>query len=268
VLVQPALVVALEIAGAACRLHCDDEPFAALLAARYADFSTAAEPTITIDVTVTGPVTADVVAAWSGPYARVRSAGPSIAVEGVGFTAEYDETTARGWITQPPDPEPLETLLTAVHASRLLAAGGCMIHAATIVGRAGACVFFGPSGSGKTTVTELVGDGVVTDEITAIRPAGDGYVVSSVPWRGIRRTAPLAALFRLTQADRTSVTPLAPLDLVRHLLGSVFLCRRDAPEIGRFFEAAAALARAAPAYDLEFTRDRGFWNALEGGAVA
>jgi replication-associated recombination protein RarA len=46
-----------------------------------------------------------------------------------------------------------------------------MLHAAAIVGRAGALVFFGPSGSGKTTVAELIGEDVITDEITAIRPA-------------------------------------------------------------------------------------------------
>jgi len=266
VLFQPAVVVALEIAGIVCHLQCEDDAFATRLAARYADFSATAEPAITIDVTVTDTLGAEVV--WSGPYARVHGASGMLSVDGMGFTAEFDERTRRGSITQPPDPEPLETLLTAVYASRLLADGGCMLHAAAIVGRAGAYVFFGPSGSGKTTVSELVGEGVLTDEITAIRPGGaGGYLVSSVPWRGIPRTAPLAALFRLKQADTTAITPLSSVDTVRHLLGSVFLCRRDAAEVGRFFETAGALTRAVPAYDLDFTPDRGFWSVVEGGAA-
>jgi hypothetical protein len=255
--------VALEIAGSACRLQCADDAFAARLAARYAEFGATVEPVVTIDVTVTAPVTPAVPLTWSGPYARVRGAGSSIAIEGLGFTAEYDETAGRGFIVQPPDPEPLETLLTAVYASRLLAGGGFMLHAAAIVGRAGAYVFFGPSGSGKTTVSELVGEGVVTDEITALRPGGGGYVVSSVPWRGVAREVPLAALFRLKQAETTAARRLSPVEAVRHLLPSVFFCRGDGPEIGRFFEVAAGLTRAVPVYDLQFTRDARFWSVVE-----
>jgi hypothetical protein len=267
VLLQPTLVTAVEIAGTGCRLHCNDQFFSALLAARYADFPVTSGAALAVDVTVTAPAAPDVVATWSGPYARVRGGDRSIAIEGLGFTAAFDERAGRGSITQPPDPEPLETLLTAVYASRLLSRGGCMLHAAAIVGRAGALVFFGPSGSGKTTVSELVGDGVVTDEITAIRPTSQGYVVSSVPWRGRPRTAPLAGLFRLRQAPTTSFTRLSPLETVRHLLPSAFFCRGDAREIARFFETAASLARAVPAYDMNFTCDRGFWDAVPGAAA-
>jgi hypothetical protein len=221
---------------------------------------------LSIDITLTSPPSAGVAGAWSGPYARVTADAGAITVEGLGFSARFDERAGRGAISQPPDAEPLETLLTAVYASRLLAGGGCMLHAAAIVGRAGAMVFFGPSGSGKTTVTELVGQDVITDEITAIRPEAGAYVVSSVPWRGRPRTAPLAGLFRLKQAATTALRPLSPLETVRFLLPSVFLCRRDGFEIARFFETAAALARSVPAYDLAFTRDRTFWAALPGAA--
>lgn len=267
-LLQPSVVVALEIAGAGCRLQIDDESFAAVLASRYAGFPTTREPQIAIDVTVIEPPPPDVVAGWSGAYARVRGGEGSIAVDGLGFTATFDEVAGRGAIRQPPDPEPLETLLTAVYASRLLAGGGCVLHAASVVGRAGALVFFGPSGSGKTTVAELVGDGVMTDEITAIRPTTEGYVVASVPWRGRARVAPLAGLFRLTQASATSFARLSPAETVRHLLPSVFFCRGDAREIARFFDTAAALARAVPAYDMHFTRDRRFWDAVPGASSA
>lgn len=263
---QSTVIVALEIAGTTCRLRCDDSSFAAVLAARYAGFPAGDEPEISIDVTVTGPPAPDIVTAWSGPYARVTGDDRSITIEGLGFTAEFDERTGRGSIVQPPDPEPLETLLTAIYASRLLSKGGCVVHAATIVGRAGALVFFGPSGSGKTTVAELVGDGVLTDEITAIRSTPSGYVVSSVPWRGRARTAPLAGLFRLRQATTTSFTRLSPVEAVRHLLPSVFFARAEPAAVARFLETADSLASAVPAYDMCFTRDRGFWAAVPGAA--
>jgi hypothetical protein len=263
---QQTVVVELEIAGTACRLACDDEAFAARLAERYRDFGATAQPEISLDVTLTAQPTREIVAAWSGPYARVSGHGSTLTIEGLGFTGAFDEAAGRGAIIQPADPEPLETLLTGIYASRLLRSGGFMLHAATIVGKAGALVFFGPSGSGKTTVSELVGEGVLTDEITAIRPSGRGYLVSSVPWRGQARMAPLAGLFRLRQATRTSITPLSALDTVRQLLPSVFFSRADAGELGRFLETAEALARSVRAYDMAFTRDRSFWDIVPGAA--
>jgi hypothetical protein len=263
---QSTLVVDLEIAGTACRLACDDDTFSARLAERYRDFAATREPAIALDVMLAAQPAYDVVAAWSGPYARVSGRGSTLVIEGLGFTGAFDEATGRGAITQPADPEPLETLLTGIHASRLLRTGGFMLHAATIVGKAGALVFFGPSGSGKTTVSELVGEGVLTDEITAIRPSGREYLVSSVPWRGEARTAPLAGLFRLRQATRTSITPLSAPQVVRELLPSVFFARADSAELGRFFETAEALARSVRGYDMAFTRDRSFWDAVPGAA--
>ena len=263
--VQPAVVVGLGVAGTACRLACDDDAFATRLARRYAAFPPSEGPApLSVDITLTPHPAADLVASWSGPYARVAGRDSSLEIAGLGFTAAFDEATGHGNITQPPDHEPLETLLTAVYASRLLAGGGCMLHAAAIVGKAGALVFFGPSGSGKTTVAELVGDDVITDEITAIRPGDGTYLVSSVPWRGQPRTAPLAGLFQLRQARTTTVTPLSPRDAVRALLGSVFFCRADAAEFSRFLESADRIARAVPAYDLAFTRDRSFWGLILG----
>ena len=70
--------------------------------------------------------------------------------------------------------------------------------------------FFGPSGSGKTTVAELIGEGVITDEIVAIRRVGEGWRVSSVPWRGSRPSADAAGLFRVRKADETSFARLSP----------------------------------------------------------
>jgi hypothetical protein len=51
-------------------------------------------------------------------------------------------------------------------------------------------------------------------------------------------------------------------------MGSVFLCRKDADEFARILETAAVLARTVPAYGLEFTRDRRFWEVVEGGVAA
>jgi hypothetical protein len=262
----PQLVATLEIAGVACRLRCADPAFSSLLARRYADFAAVMEPALAVDIALIDSPPAAVAASWTGPYARIAAGERTLTIEGAAFNGAFDEMAGEGWIRQPAEAEPLETFLTAIYASRLLAHGGFLLHAATIIGKAGAFVFFGPSGSGKTTVSGLVGEGVVTDEITAIRPGEDGYVVSSVPWRGHATSAPLAGLLRLTQAAETTVTRLSRLQAVRGLLPSVFFSRVDTREVTRFLDIAAALTRRVPAFDLRFTRDPAFWRAVPGAA--
>jgi hypothetical protein len=260
----PQLVAALEVAGIACRLRCADAAFSSLLAARYADFPARTDPALAVDITLVHPLPAAVADSWTGPYARIAGDERTVTIEGAEFTGAFDHGAGDGWIRQPAEAEPLETFLTAIYAGRLLAHGGFLLHAATIIGKAGAFVFFGPSGSGKTTVSGLVGEGIVTDEITAVTPGDGGYMVSSVPWRGSPASAPLAGLLRLTQAKETAVTPLSPLQAVRQLLPSVFFSRVDTPEVGRFFDIAAALTRRVPAFDLRFTPDPAFWRAVPG----
>jgi hypothetical protein len=261
---SPQLVATLEIAGVACRLRCADPAFSALLAGRYADFVAITAPTLAVDITLVDAPAAAVSASWTGPYARIAAGERTLTIEGAGFSGAFDESRGDGWIRQPAEAEPLETFLTAIYAGRLLEHGGFLLHAATIIGKAGAFVFFGPSGSGKTTVSELVGEGIVTDEITAIRRGEDGYVVSSVPWRGRAISAPLAGLLRLTQAAETTVTRLSRLQAVRGLLPSVFFSRIDTREVTRFLDIAAALTRRVPAFDLRFRRDPAFWGAVPG----
>ncbi len=256
------LVGAFDIAGIPCRVECRHEGFRSLLSPRYRDFATGAAPELSLSVEVVEPPPDDVAARWSGPFARFGASDETLSIEGAGFRGAFDERSGRGWIVQPLDPSPLETFLTAIYAGRLLRAGGFFLHAAAIVGPRGACVFFGPSGSGKTTVADLVGENVITDETTAIRRDGERYMISAVPWRGRRLTAPLAGLFRLRRGPRTSFTPLSPAAAVRELLPSVLFSRADPTELDRFLEVAGELARCVPCYTMYFTPDRSFWDTI------
>jgi hypothetical protein len=262
---EPQVLGAFDIAGIACRVECGDEAFSRLLSPRYADFASDVATQLSLRVDVTAPPPAEVASRWSGPFARLAGADGTLSIEGAGFRGAFDERSARGWITQPPDPAPLETFLTAIYAGRLLREGGFFLHAAAIVKPEGAYVFFGPSESGKTTVAELVGEGVITDEITAIRREGDGYRVSSVPWRGQRLSAPLAGLFRLQKAGETSFTGLAPVQALRQLLPSVFFSSANWAEVARFLEIGGELVTRVPCYEMHFTPDRSFWAALPRG---
>jgi hypothetical protein len=258
------IVGTYEFAGISCRLECREENFRTLLASRYADFSSRNDvaPEVTVEVKATTVPSDGVEARAAGPFARLGGQGAVLTIEGAGFRGAFDEEFGEGWITQSPDPTALETFLTAICAGRLLKHQGFLLHAAAIMTKEGAYVFFGPSGSGKTTVAELIGEGVITDEITAIRREDEGYVVSAVPWRGQSLTAPLSALFRLRKARETAFSPLSPIEALRQLLPNVFFPRANAREIDRFLEIGGDLAERIPCYDMRFTPDGSFWAAM------
>jgi len=255
-------VIAAEIAGVACRIECDDPAFAALLAARYTEFAADGPADVALRVELTAePPDADLMR-WTGPFARFAARGDGIEISGPGFRGAYDTRAGRGWITQPPDPAPLETLLTAILAGRLLDGGGFLLHAAAILGEDGARVFFGPSGSGKTTVATLVGTSVITDEITAIRRTSAGWRVSGVPWRGTRLEGDLAGIFRLARGPATRFRRLGPAEAARELFGSVFFPLADGREITRFLDTAGDLVAAVDAWEMAFTPECAFWDAV------
>jgi len=261
---QHAVIGIFDIAGIPCRLGCLDEAFRASLATRYADFAAEVPSEVSLRVEVTAALPTDVAARATGPFARMGGRDGVLTIEGAGFQGAFDEESGEGWISQPPDPAPLETFLTAICAGRLLRHQGFLLHAAAIMTNGDAYVFFGPSGSGKTTVAELIGKGVITDEITAIRREDEGYVVSAVPWRGQSLTAPLAGLFRLRKARETAFSPLSPIEALRQLLPSVFFPRADAREVDRFLEIGGDLVERVPCYEMRFTPDGSFWVAIPG----
>ncbi len=252
----------LEIAGIPCRLASRDEDLRAFLAQRYADFAVDAAPEFSLRVDVTAPPPDEVSSRWTGSFARIDGREDVLTIEGAGFHGAFDESSEEGWIVQPLDPSPLETFLTAICAGHLLKKDGFLLHAAAITADDGAYVFFGPSGSGKTTVAELIGRGVITDEMVAIRRDGGRYRVFAVPWRGQRPDASLAGLFRLRQAPETAFTPLSPTAAVRQLLPSVFFPRADALEVSRFFKIAGELVTQVPCYEMHFAPDGLFWDSI------
>ena len=261
---QHAFVGIFNIAGIPLRVAWADDTFRRLLTSWHAGFISDAVPEVSIRVDVNAASPGDVPAGWTGPFAKIGGRDGVLTIEGAGFHGAFDEESGEGWISQPPDPAPLETFLTAICAGRLLKHQGFLLHAAAIMMNEDAYVFFGPSGSGKTTVAELIGKGVITDEITAIRREDEGYVVSAVPWRGQSLTAPLAGLFRLRKARETAFSPLSPTEALRQLLPSVFFPRADASEVSGFFETAKDLVKQVPCYEMRFMPDGSFWAAMPG----
>lgn len=109
--------------------------------------------------------------------------------------------------------------LLVIHA--LSAAGGALMHAASIAGRDGAFLVAGPSGAGKTTMaraTAALGAAILSDERTVVRPrpgAAGGWLVGGTPWPGEggfadNRSVPLRGILLLEQSDRDELVPITP----------------------------------------------------------
>jgi hypothetical protein len=256
----PELLTTLDIAGVRCAVECAAPAFWARLGPAWAEFAVEgpADLAVTVEILPAPPPPSR----RSGPYATVRLSEGLLAVDGVDFHGAFDTHARRGLIRQPLAAAPFETFLAAVCAWRLLESGGFLLHAAGIEDDAGAAVFFGPSGSGKSTVARLVGRGVISDEVVAVTPEAGGYRVSGVPWRGRRRSAPLAALYALRHAAATRFLRLRPGPAVGRLLGSVLFASADGAAVGRFLDTAAGLLASVPCWEMGFTPDRSFWPRL------
>lgn len=253
-----------DIAGIACKVECEDRAFLDVLLSRYTGFASRAASQLAIRVEVTADSPEERWGNGRGPFARIGRRDGLLTIEGSGFRGAFDERSGQGSISQPPHPSPLETFLTAICAGHLLRHEGFLIHAAAILSGEEAFLFFGPSGSGKSTVAELIGEGIISDEIVAIRLDGERYRVFGVPWRGQRLSAPLRGLFHLRKAYETSFTPLSPAGALRQLLPNVLFPQPDTSEVALFMEIAGELVTRVPCYEMRFTPDRAFWEAVHG----
>lgn len=116
----------------------------------------------------------------------------------------------------------LRNAIKQIFLVRLVHRGGLALHAASVVVKQQAFVFFGPSGVGKTTLCRAhERSEVLNDELTVITP---DRLVHRTPYFGElgvlrgRLHAPLQRMFLLDQANHQEVVPMSPVESTRALL--------------------------------------------------
>ena len=248
-----------EIAGLPCRVASDDQAFWSELD-HYGPFQSQAAPVFSVEAVIKDPPAPLETRQSDGPYAHLDLCGERLFIAGPGFEGSFDFSAGRGTIVQPCDPSPFETFLTAILGWYLRRVGGFFLHSAALQCGEKTLVFFGPSGSGKTTLATVVGEGVLSDEIVAVRREGAGYRVHGLPWRGSARSGTLSGCFALQKASVTEVCPLTEVLAVRRLLPSIFYTTPAAEELGETFRMVSDLVAEVPCFDLRFTPDRSAWE--------
>lgn len=131
-----------------------------------------------------------------------------------------------------------ENFFRLVVAYRLLALGGALLHSSGTLDPTGwARLFLGPSGAGKSTLAGLLqsqGHRVLSDDLNAVLPAGDGFRVQCVPFAGTLATFgnpgashPLAGCYRIIKAQEERVRPAGGAGALALLLSCSPFINRD-----------------------------------------
>jgi hypothetical protein len=103
----------------------------------------------------------------------------------IGFAGSIDPISRRGLLTisnhRPLDD--MEYFVRVAYALLAFQAGGLMLHAAGIVRRDRAYLFFGPSGSGKsTTAKNSANDLILNDDLIVLMPDQQRWLAYATPF--------------------------------------------------------------------------------------
>jgi hypothetical protein len=255
-------VACVEIGGIPIALSTCDEGFLDLLRQRYDGFLSASPPEFELefDLTSTGPASDDDV--------RVRREGDEWLIERGDFHARWDPRTGRGRVRQNANPYSLDSVLRILHSLILAQRGGFLLHAASAICDGRAYLFSGVSGAGKTTMTQLAPADItlLTDEISYLRPNGEGYSAFGTPFAGeLARAgencaAPVSALFFLEKGPENRVDELSSAEAVRLLMRNILFFAEDHGLVEKLLDTACDFVARVPIRRLMFYPDARVWN--------
>ncbi len=257
-------VAGVEIGGIPIALSTSDEGFLDLLRRRYDGFLSSSRPEFELEFNLQSaspPSDADV---------RVRRHGDEWLIERGDFQARWNPRTGRGSVRQNANPYSLDSVLRIVHSLILAERGGFLLHAASAICEGRAYLFSGVSGAGKTTMTRLAPPDTIllTDEMSYLRPNGDGYLAFGTPFAGeLARagencSAPVLALFFLEHGPENRVEELPSAQAVRRLMRNILFFAEDQGLVEMLFATACDFVAKVPIRRLTFYPDARVWELI------
>jgi len=265
-----SLGLVIEIGGIPVRVNTTDPGFLDMLQARYSGFVTSSQRSeggeeIAFDVDLTRTT-------FAAPDADVRVTRRlgRWTLERGDFLAEWEPASRTGRIRQTANPYSIDAVLRIVHTLVLARQGGFLAHSASAIRNGKAFLFAGVSGAGKTTISRLAPPDVtlLTDEISYVRKQGDGYIAYGTPFTGELAklgenvSAPLAALYLLTQGPENRIDPVAPGEAARSLLANLLFFAEDEELVQSTFHSAFEFVRRVPVSRLTFVPDSRVWELI------
>jgi hypothetical protein len=259
--------VIIEIGGIPVRVNTTDSDFVRMLEDRYAGYVESSRENAEIEFDIE-------LAPISNPYPDLevhvsQHAGRWTLTRG-DFRAEWEPAKRRGWIRLKPTPYSIDAVLRIVHTLVLAKRGGFLLHAASGIRKGKAFLFAGVSEAGKTTISRLAPPDItlLTDEISYVRPQGDGYLAFGTPFTGELAklgenvSAPIAALYLLAKGSEHRIDPLPAGEAVRSLLANVLFFAEDEELVQSVFQTAFEFVSRVPVSRLTFFPDARVWELI------
>lgn len=171
-----------------------------------------------------------------------------------------------------PDLRAFENYLRVAVAWRAATLGGALVHAASAVRRGRGYLFYGESGAGKSTLAASTRRAtVVSDDLSLVLPDRTGalHLIGS-PFRGtfeegdpVRGRFPLAAGFRLLQADEAEVVRVPRVLALAEIVGNLPFVAESFATRPDLFEAIERAFSSVPLAHLRFRKDDSYWDAID-----
>jgi hypothetical protein len=255
-------VACVEIGGIPIALAADDDRFLDLLRERFDGFLSSSPPEFELEFDLNSG------APRSDDDVHVRRDGEEWLLQRGDFQARWDPRTGRGRVQHNANPYSLDSVIRILHSLILAQRGGFLLHAASAICEGSAYIFSGVSGAGKTTMTRLAPADItlLTDEISYLRPNGNGYAAYGTPFAGeLARpgencTAPVAALFFLEQGPENRVDELPPAEAVRRLMRNILFFAEDRLLVENLLATACDFVTKVPIRRLTFYPDSRVWD--------
>ena len=258
----PHKVACVEIGGIPIALSTCDQRFLDLLRQRYDGFLSSSPPEFELEFDLTDARAA------SDDDVRVRRQDDEWLIERGDFNARWNPRTGRGRVRQNANPYSLDSVLRILHSLILAERGGFLLHAASAICDTRAYLFSGVSGAGKTTMTRLAPSGItlLTDEISYVRPAAEGYAAFGTPFAGELAkagencAAPVSALFFLEQGPENRIDELSSAEAVRRLMRNILFFAEDKTLVEKLLATACDFVARVPIRRLTFYPDARVWD--------
>jgi hypothetical protein len=260
------LSLVIEIGGMPVRVNTTDPGFLAMLQNRYAGFvGTSRHAEIDFDVDLDQSALCDPdedvsVTQRQGRWSLKRG----------DFRAEWEPASRSGRVRQSVNPYSMDAVLRIVHTLVLARQGGFLLHSASAIRDGKAFLFAGISGAGKTTMSRLAPPDatLLTDEISYVRKQDSGYIAFGTPFTGELAkvgenvSAPIAALYLLTQGPENRVEAIPPGEAARSLLANVLFFAEDEGLVQSTFHSAFEFVSRVPVSRLTFVPDARVWELI------
>ncbi len=252
------------IGGLPIGISSADPEFIAMLERRYAGFLGAADDAaIRLEVDLVAPARIG-----DDEELEVGRDGRRWTMSRGDFRADWDPISKQGRVRQAAYPYAIDSVLRIVHSLVLAERGGFLLHAASAIRGGRAFIFSGVSGAGKTTISRLAPSDVtlLTDEISYVREAGQGYRAFGTPFAGElgrpgeNLAAPVAALYFLAKGSSDAARPLAASSAARRLLRNILFFADERPLVEKLFRTACDFVSRVPVYELTFRPGAEVWD--------